>query len=69
MEQGEAQQKRDDAMRKRRDAGRETVETSRGAESPEWVEVKDVFGYEAEDEADNWWVQWGLLRERAKGAD
>ena len=38
-------------------------------ESPEWVEVKEIFGYNAEDDADNWWVQWGLLRERAKGTD
>jgi salicylate hydroxylase len=27
-----------------------------------------IWGYDAEDEADNWWVEWGLLRERAKGA-
>jgi len=34
-----------------------------------WEEIKYVFGYDAEDEADNWWVQWGLLAMRAKGAD
>jgi salicylate hydroxylase len=27
-----------------------------------------LFGYDAEDEADNWWVQWGLLQERAKAS-
>jgi salicylate hydroxylase len=36
-------------------------------ESPEWAEIKTVFGYDAEDEADNWWVSWGLLRQRALG--
>ncbi|KAG6861635.1 hypothetical protein C0995_014074 [Termitomyces sp. Mi166 len=70
MKQGEAQQQRDDAMRAKRDAGRGILEaTEEVEEPPEWVEVKNVFGYDAEDEADNWWVQWGLLRERAKGAD
>jgi len=31
-----------------------------------WEQLKDLWGYDAEDEADNWWVQWGVLRERAK---
>jgi salicylate hydroxylase len=33
-----------------------------------WSELMTIWGYDAEDEADNWWVEWGLLRERAKGA-
>ena len=24
-----------------------------------------MFAYDPEDEADNWWVQWGLMEERA----
>jgi hypothetical protein len=32
-----------------------------------WEEMKFVFGYDAEDDADNWWVQWGLLAMCAKG--
>ncbi|KAJ7034044.1 hypothetical protein C8F04DRAFT_1102899 [Mycena alexandri] len=36
-----------------------------GEESPQWAEIKDIFGYDAEDEADNWWVSWGLLKQRA----
>jgi salicylate hydroxylase len=32
-----------------------------------WAEMLRIFGYDAEDEADNWWVEWGLLRERASG--
>ncbi|KAJ3761326.1 hypothetical protein EV360DRAFT_38035, partial [Lentinula raphanica] len=24
-----------------------------------WVEIAEVFGYEAEDEAEEWWVTWG----------
>ncbi|KAH9939410.1 FAD/NAD-P-binding domain-containing protein [Epithele typhae] len=34
--------------------------------SPEMIEVvEQLFGYDAEDEADNWWVNWGLMQERA----
>ena len=32
-----------------------------------WEEIRTIFGYGCEDEADDWWVQWGLLRERAGG--
>ncbi|KAH9913460.1 FAD/NAD(P)-binding domain-containing protein [Epithele typhae] len=36
------------------------------APSPEMIEVvEQLFGYDAEDEADNWWVNWGLMQERA----
>lgn len=34
-------------------------------ESPEQTEIRVVFGYDAENEADNWWVTWGLLRQRS----
>ncbi|KAJ3989212.1 hypothetical protein F5890DRAFT_1487400 [Lentinula detonsa] len=27
--------------------------------SPEWVEITEVFGYQAEDEAEEWWATWG----------
>ena len=37
--------------------------------SERWEQVKFMFGYDCEDEADNWWVQWGLLAMRAKGFD
>lgn len=33
--------------------------------SREWEEFRDLFGYDAQDAADNWWVHWGVLRERA----
>lgn len=29
-----------------------------------WEANMDVWGYEVEDEADAWWVQWGLIEER-----
>ncbi|KIY52581.1 FAD/NAD(P)-binding domain-containing protein [Fistulina hepatica ATCC 64428] len=38
-------------------------------EMPHWHEVADIFSYNAEDDADNWWVSWGLLKERAEGIE
>ncbi|KAF9026056.1 FAD/NAD(P)-binding domain-containing protein [Hymenopellis radicata] len=64
---GDFQQMRDDSMRAKRDAGVGILEAVGDLEeSPEWIEIKEVFGYDAEDDADNWWVEWGLLRERAR---
>lgn len=70
MPPSEMAQARDDSMRMRRDAGVNVLSQEGDAEeTPEWTEIKEVFGYDAEDEADNWWVQWGLLRERARGVE
>ncbi|KAF8997129.1 hypothetical protein BDZ89DRAFT_1083842 [Hymenopellis radicata] len=64
---GDFQQMRDDSMRAKRDAGMGILEAVGDLEEPpEWAEIKEVFGYDAEDDADNWWVEWGLLRERAR---
>ncbi|KAJ7126653.1 hypothetical protein C8R46DRAFT_56224 [Mycena filopes] len=57
---------RDQAMMALAAAGTNLFDVAEGAEeSAEWAEIKDVFGYDAEDEADNWWVSWGLLKQRA----
>jgi len=54
-------------MRAKFKAGKNVMEGEDGEEdSPQWEEIRTTFGYDCEDEADNWWVQWGLLRERAK---
>ncbi|KAG5651418.1 hypothetical protein H0H81_008726 [Sphagnurus paluster] len=67
---GPMQEGRDAALRAARDAGRNVLESGEDAEeTPEWSEIKEVFGYDAEDEADNWWQEWGILRERAQGRD
>ncbi|EMD37806.1 hypothetical protein CERSUDRAFT_114460 [Gelatoporia subvermispora B] len=29
--------------------------------------VKDIFAYDPEEDADDWWVKWGLVQERAAG--
>ncbi|KAK6991553.1 6-hydroxynicotinate 3-monooxygenase [Favolaschia claudopus] len=59
------QEARDRAMQAKHKAG---VHLFSGEdESAEWAEIKTVFGYDAEDEADNWWVTWGRLKARSLG--
>ncbi|KAI0673721.1 FAD/NAD-P-binding domain-containing protein, partial [Trametes maxima] len=62
---------RDDAMRANTAAGRSVLEASgegAGAETKRtWEEMEVVFGYDCEDAADDWWMQWGVLQERALG--
>ncbi|ESK84839.1 hypothetical protein Moror_14964 [Moniliophthora roreri MCA 2997] len=62
------QEERDKAMRAKRDAGVYALHSlgDEIEETQEWLDIKEVFAYDAEDEADNWWVEWGLLRERAR---
>ena len=42
-------------------AGMKSVAES-NEEMAELVEM--IFGYDPEDEADNWWVRWGAVKER-----
>ncbi|KZT02548.1 FAD/NAD(P)-binding domain-containing protein [Laetiporus sulphureus 93-53] len=68
LENGEAQSSRDNGMREKFRAGKNVMEGEDGEDdSPQWQELRNTFGYDCEDEADNWWVQWGVLRERARG--
>ncbi|KAF9459027.1 hypothetical protein BDZ94DRAFT_1062733 [Collybia nuda] len=70
MPPGERQESRDSSMRAKRDAGIGILQAYDNHDEPrEWTEIKEVFGYDAEDEADNWWVEWGILRERSMGVD
>jgi salicylate hydroxylase len=36
-----------------------------GPTENELAEIAEVWGYFAIDAADEWWVEWGLLRERS----
>jgi len=36
-----------------------------GPTEAELAEIAEVWGYFAIDAADEWWVEWGLLRERS----
>ncbi|KAF9223227.1 FAD/NAD(P)-binding domain-containing protein [Gyrodon lividus] len=64
MPHGPQQEQRDSAMRARYAEGRGLFET--GAPAEQWEQIKELFGYDAEEQADDWWIKWGLLRERAK---
>ncbi|PCH42535.1 FAD/NAD(P)-binding domain-containing protein [Wolfiporia cocos MD-104 SS10] len=67
LDDGPEQRARDSGMQAKFKAGKNVMEGEDGEEdSPQWEEIRNTFGYNCEDEADNWWVNWGLLRERAK---
>ncbi|KAK7013521.1 hypothetical protein R3P38DRAFT_3576044 [Favolaschia claudopus] len=63
MPNGPEQEARDQAMQAKHKAGGYLF--SGDDESAEWAEIKTVFGYDAENEADNWWVTWGRLKARS----
>ncbi|KAF8155331.1 hypothetical protein K438DRAFT_1862619 [Mycena galopus ATCC 62051] len=63
LPKGEEQEARDAAMRAKNAAGAQVLEAGGDQEETrEWLEIKEVFGYDAEDEADNWWMGWGSLK-------
>jgi salicylate hydroxylase len=64
---GDIQRVRDQCMRDKHRSGGNVLEGEGGNISEQWEEIKATFGYDAEDEADNWWVNWGLLREQSRG--
>lgn len=67
MPDGPEQEERDRTMRERHAQGLSVFDGSKGDKPAErWDTLKELFGYNAEDEADDWWIKWGLLRERAK---
>ncbi|KAI0050529.1 FAD/NAD-P-binding domain-containing protein [Auriscalpium vulgare] len=70
MPNGDGAEKRDKSMRAKHDSGRDVLGgDDDDGNVAQWDDNRELFGYDAEDEADNWWVQWGLLRERAKAAN
>ncbi|KAJ8468757.1 hypothetical protein ONZ51_g9445 [Trametes cubensis] len=62
---GEGAAQRDAAMKAKSTSGGNVLEGGEGEANSLWEEIRTIFGYDCEDEADDWWVQWGLLRERA----
>lgn len=58
------QEQRDNMLRKQFADGRPMLSSNEPLE--QWEQVKDLFGYDAEDQADDWWIKWGILQERAK---
>jgi len=64
MPHGPQQEQRDNMLRKQVAGGRPMLSSSELLD--QWDQVKELFGYDPEDQADDWWVKWGILRERAK---
>lgn len=64
MPAGPQQEQRDQDMRAKTAQGENVF--GGGEASEQWDQLRELCCYDAEDEADDWWVKWGLLRERAK---
>ncbi|KAF8556487.1 FAD/NAD(P)-binding domain-containing protein [Imleria badia] len=64
MPHGPQQEQRDNMLRKQVAEGRPMLSNSKPLD--QWEQVKELFGYDPEDQADDWWIKWGILRERAK---
>jgi salicylate hydroxylase len=64
---GEQTNMRNQLFREKQAAGINVLDNADEHTEVLWAEMLRIFGYDAEDEADNWWVEWGLLRERASG--
>ncbi|TCD63930.1 hypothetical protein EIP91_004740 [Steccherinum ochraceum] len=62
---GEQQKARDEGLRSTHMMGRNDFGDSKDVTAKRWEEVKKVYAYDCEDEADEWWVKWGLLRLKA----
>ncbi|KAJ7183647.1 hypothetical protein C8R46DRAFT_1344407 [Mycena filopes] len=67
---GDLAQARDNALRAKKLAGIQALQAGGDQEeTEEWREVKEVFGYEVEDMADEWWLSWGAPRFRRETED
>jgi salicylate hydroxylase len=67
--EGEGTAQRDTMMRTKHDQGRNVLAgDDEDSNVAQWDQNRELFAYDAEDEADNWWVQWGLLQERSKAS-
>ena len=73
---GDAREARDENMRAiaaaaqaRHDRGLrpgEGAEEDTGPLAQQFAEVAELWGYDAHEAAEEWWLRWGLLRERSE---
>jgi salicylate hydroxylase len=61
---GEHRDMRDAGMRLSLITGREHWDDGQLRE--QWEEISDVFGYNAREAAEDWWIKWGSLGEHNK---
>ncbi|THG98776.1 hypothetical protein EW026_g3455 [Hermanssonia centrifuga] len=66
---GEFQQMRDTSFRQNYDLGLDAFDGEDKAARARWEMDKDVFAYDAEEHAAEWWNDWGLLKERAYASE
>lgn len=63
---GPTQSERDESMREARRVAANKDEWSASELAEQWASILATWAYDAYDESEDWWVHWGLLRERAK---
>jgi len=63
---GPHQQGRDAKMKTNYAKGLSVFHGDEGELAEQWEVNRITFTYDPEDDADNWWIQWGALRERSK---
>jgi salicylate hydroxylase len=56
---------RDAHFKSRRDRNLSPLDDESDDASGLWESIKETWCYDAEDEADDWWVGWGMLRLRS----
>lgn len=62
---GPMQQSRDDSLRTQlREGAADWMNADEAYLRKSWDEFFEIFGYDADDDADTWWVEWGVLMER-----
>ncbi|KAJ7140894.1 hypothetical protein C8R44DRAFT_238342 [Mycena epipterygia] len=67
---GEMQAGRDAAMRANEAAGRNVMDSGDDTGLQQmWDEMRMIFGYDPRDDADEWWVSWGRMRNRDAARD
>ncbi|KAH9849277.1 FAD/NAD-P-binding domain-containing protein [Lenzites betulinus] len=62
---GEVAEIRNRTMRANTEAGKNVLEGDAEVATKQWSDMVEIFGYDCEDAADEWWMEWGILRERA----
>jgi salicylate hydroxylase len=63
---GEMQESRDALMRANQAAGRNVMDGPESALQDIIDEMRLIFGYEPTDDADEWWMSWGRLRDASE---
>jgi salicylate hydroxylase len=63
---GPVQERRDDTMKANTAKGLDAFVGIGDFGTHELDTIRVTLSYDPEDDADNWWIKWGVLRERAK---